>query len=471
MTRRFIISYAQNATPIHQGFFESVQSYCRHNDAEFLVVAGRYKNATSVWTAAQESDEWWAPELEPYLVGSWMTQTKTDRKGKETDRRSFVPERKELGRNLTLFSDISIQPTANRPLSGFEVFVGDSHAIFGHPKRALEVVPTGTRQPRAQWTTSACTLPNYTPSKAGKKGHAHHVLGALVVEVEATGVFFCRHVSANDDGSFTDLATTYDAEGAWEAADAVSFTPGDIHAGRQHEPTMEAIARLCGLVKPKYLFGHDVLDFAARNHHKRGLRDAYDGRFDTVESELDVAAGVVRRMSSWGPRLVIVRSNHDTHFERWMDEHDDDKDPVNAPYYHRMWSRAFHKRKDGHWPNLFEIECRRRGVRKVKFLKLNEPFVRGGVAHQFHGHLGPNGSRGSKIAFSRLGCKVNIGHSHTPGIMDGVWQAGHSSDEDHGYNNNPSTWLRAGVLTLADGKRQMVFFIKGRYCADDQGAE
>lgn len=470
MTKRYILSWAQNATPVFVPLFESFQTFCRHNDAELIVIPGRYRNPTSLWSRGQQDGEWWAPELEPYLAGSWSTETKRVR-GKDTKRRVLRPARRKLGKLLEVYTDISIQPTASRPLSGFEVFTGNCHAIFGHPKRALEVVPTGTRSPRVQFTTSACTVRNYTPTKAGKKGDAHHVLGALVVEVEPNGTFFARHITSNQDGSFTDLATTYRPEGAFEAERAETLTLGDLHAVRAHEPTLAAAERLAKIVRPRYTVIHDALDFEARNHHDRGLRSKFDKRFSTVEAEVGHTCGTLDRVSRWveDGQTVVVRSNHDEFFERWLNEHNDTTDAVNAPYYHQMWSRAFSKRKDGRWPNLLELEARRLGLRsrKVRFLARNESFRRGGVEHGFHGDKGPNGSRGTKLAFARLGCKVNIGHSHVAGIMDSVWQAGHVSDEDHGYNDLPSGWVRTAIVTHADRKRQMIFFVKGKFCGGD----
>ena len=45
--KRFIITTAQNATPTHMDFFESLERYAKYNDAELVVIPVRYKNPTS----------------------------------------------------------------------------------------------------------------------------------------------------------------------------------------------------------------------------------------------------------------------------------------------------------------------------------------------------------------------------------------------------------------------------------------
>lgn len=449
MTRRYLITWAQNATPVHRPFFAAMRKYCEVNDASLVVIPGRYKNPTSRWSAKEETDDWWAEETLYYL------------------RRT----RQSLCKNLKLFADISVQPTASRPLSGFEVFMGAHSGIFGHPKRALEVVPTGTRTPRVMWTTGACTIPNYTPSKAGKKGDAHHVIGALVVEVDKDGCYFARHVTACKDGSFTDLGRTYTPKSSHEAPPAASLVLGDWHAGQEDFEVLDATKALIDEVRPLNVVLHDVLDFSSRNHHNKGFRHKYAGRFDSVEQEVINACDALKLVDSWGFHTTyVVRSNHDEHFERWLEEHKDAEDPLNAPYYHEMRARDYRSRREGgEWLNLFESEARRLGVheRRVKFLKRNEALRIGGVEHGFHGDKGTGGSRGTPNGYSKLGVKVTTGHSHTPRIADGSFVVGVTAQLDHGYNLLPSTWLNAHVLLNSDGKRQTIVIVKGRFKGAD----
>ncbi len=442
--KSYLITYAQNATPINSRFFSAMQQFCKANKAELVVVPGRYKNATSQWSKKQEDDEWWAAEVTPYLARS----------------------RRSLCKNLKVFSDISIQPTAKRPLNGFEGFLGQCSGIFGHPKRALEVVPTGTRTPRIMWSTGACTISNYTPSRAGKQGDHQHVIGALVVEVDKDSCYFARHVTATKDGSFTDLGTVYSPHGYSKAPQAMSIVLGDWHAGQEDFEVLDATKALIDQVRPKNIVLHDVLDFGSRNHHNKGSRHRFTGRFDSVEFEVKCATDALKLVASWGDHTThVVRSNHDEHFERWLEEHKDCEDPLNAPYYHEMKARDYRNRAvKGEWLNLFESESRRHGVpASVKFLKRNESLRLLDVEHGFHGDKGVSGSRGTPLGYTRLGVKVTTGHTHTPKIADGSFVTGVTAQLDHGYNLLPSTWLNAHVVLHADGKRQLIVIVKGRH--------
>jgi predicted RNA-binding Zn-ribbon protein involved in translation (DUF1610 family) len=51
--KRFVITAAQNATPVHGHFLEALKRYCEHNGAELVVIPLRYKNPTSRWTSSQ----------------------------------------------------------------------------------------------------------------------------------------------------------------------------------------------------------------------------------------------------------------------------------------------------------------------------------------------------------------------------------------------------------------------------------
>jgi hypothetical protein len=56
---RFIITAAQNGTPVHEGAWGCLLSAAEHLNAEILVGALRYKNPTSVFSGSQRNLEWW----------------------------------------------------------------------------------------------------------------------------------------------------------------------------------------------------------------------------------------------------------------------------------------------------------------------------------------------------------------------------------------------------------------------------
>jgi hypothetical protein len=225
------------------------------------------------------------------------------------------------------------------------------------------------------------------------------------------------------------------------------------------------------LVKPLNFVLHDVLDMHTRSHHRLSQRDRFDTVYGLVSEEVRSTCLDVATLSVWGEpdmETHIVRSNHDEHLTRWLEEFDPRKDPSNDPYYCALKTRIYESRKStGKWPNEFELEFRRLlpSYENVNFLGRGDRLNIGGVAHEFHGDIGVGGSRGSIKGYTKLGTRCTIGHSHTPGILDGVFQTGVTGKKDMGYNTRPSTWLHAHVVLGADGKRQLVVIHNGTFGA------
>jgi hypothetical protein len=442
--KRYILTAAVNDTKLHKGFWDSINRYAEFTGAEIKVVAMRYRNPTAKRGKAKRlKDATYDAAVVPFLTN----------------------KEERLGPMLTLFADLPVQPTASNALRGNEVYCAGTSAIIGHVKRQMMVVPTDSRTPRVLWTTGACTVAKYSRSRAGARAKKHHVLGAVVVKIESNGTFHVRNVTANRDGSFTDLDTVYAPDGVYEAGRALSLTLGDIHAGQEDGPTIKAARRLVDQVRPLNLVLHDVLDMSSRSHHKQGLRDRYAGRSLSVVAEVSLAVRTLDEFDAWGDHQThVVSSNHHDHLGRWMNEHKPEQDPINTPYWHTLWSEAYSGfDKAGVWADPFASEYERLSGGAVHFLGREDKLNIGGVAHEFHGDHGVGGTRGSLKGYTRLGVKCTIGHSHTPGILDGVFQAGTSTKLKLDYNSRPSTWLHAAVLLGADGKRQMIVFVKGAY--------
>jgi hypothetical protein len=445
MSERFICTVAQNATAVHELALRALKTVSKETGAPICVLPGRYRNATAI--EEHGSDEWYVDEIEPYLRH----------------------ERFDIGPKLKVLSDVRVQPTATDPLSGFEVFAGSSSCIFGHARRALRCVAT-TTTPKVFYTTGSITIPNYTQSKAGKKAEPHHVIGALMVEVADDGIFHIRHLTWREKlGGFLDLDRLYTARTVKKAPRAASLMLGDLHSGSVDEQAFEAGHEQALVLRPRVIATQDTLDFAGRSHHRQSFRDRYATRDASVEFEVFSAARLLAQIAEWGEGdhdVVELFSNHNDHLSRWADEHDPKRDPRNDPYFCALRRRAYeHFDATGKWPNMFEMEAKlTKGFpENVRFLGQDEPLEIAGVGHQYHGHQGINGARGSLLGFSRLGSKVNLGHSHTPGIRDGAWQCGTTSKMRLGYNAGPSSWAAANIVTHEDGCRQMLFSVAGRW--------
>jgi hypothetical protein len=453
----YIITAAQNGTPVHEVFWRCLLQMTEHLSASLMVVPIRYKNPTSRWTASQANDEHWADEVTPYL---WNT-------------------RKVLNQNLVLLGDIKTQPTASDPLNGFEAISGSSSAILGHTKLQERSVATPTnRMAKIMTTTGACTVPNYTDSKAGKLGHFHHSLCALVVEVVNSKRFHIRQLNFDTKTeSFTDLNTRYYADRVERAPRAKALVMGDTHVDFISKSVERATFGRGGIVdtlKPETLIWHDLLDaYSCNPHHKGNPFNAIAkmaGGMSQVGGEVDRACHYVKSHTPADTMSVVVPSNHNDFLRRWIINNDWRQDPANARFYLKTalqmveqttFEPGFGTRYPSPLPMLFPqiVDCS-----NIDLLVGKNNFAVADIELIMHGDRGPNGARGSIRNHRRLGVRSIIGHSHSPGIEEGCYQVGTSTELTLEYTEGaPSSWLNAHCVINADGKRQMIVIVDGQW--------
>jgi hypothetical protein len=369
---------------------------------------------------------------------------------------------------LVALADIKIQPTAVNPLQGWLTVSGSDSAILGHTKVALQSVPTKVGDPaKLVMTTGACTVPSYSDTNAGAKGHHHHCLGAVVVEIDGKHSHI-RHILGAHDGSFIDLDMEYTRHGVSEAARASVLTMGDIHAYQVDQKALVATEKLAARISPVAICAHDVLDFSSASHHA-GYFERYrlhsNGR-NSVLKELEVTAGVLDRIAGWADETVMIGSNHHQHMEQWLAKHENALDLENALVFHETKSAMLRAIHEGSYLDPFQhwMDQLMREPQRLKWLKPGEHFIRHKIDFSSHGHKGPNGARGSTKAFANIGAKTVTGHSHSPAIIDGAYTVGTTSKLKLGYNlDSPSSWHHSHCITYANGKRTLIHCVNGRF--------
>ena len=460
----FLITSAQNATPIHKGFFKACLNYCKYRSAQLLIIPYRYKNPTSLWSESNAYNEWWADDLIPFLI---------------TEKISIVD-------NLTILANIKVVPTNADPLSGLESFSGMNSNIVGHPKVALKSVATLNGKPKLLLTTGAITMANYTDSKTGQKAAFHHSLAAAIVEVDEQGNFHVRHVHASEkDGSFYDLDKYYTQSSVTGGHKIEALITGDTHAefidSTVEHVTYHSKDSIVQTLKPKRIILHDVVDFYARNHHHKNndviafIKHNFCSN-NNVQEGLQKAANFIDRICHDSTQIIIAKSNHDESFDRWLREADIRNDPENAKFfyymkYHQLNTISNNKNKNKSF-DPFKFWCLNpengiglKNKNNVIFLNRDESYKVCGIELGFHGDVGINGSRGDIKGLSKLSDKMVIGHSHTPGIYEGCYQVGLSAIMNLEYKRGPSSWMHTHCIIYPDGKRTLINIINGKWKA------
>lgn len=465
----FMFTAAQNGTPVHLKVWAAMLNAAHYFDAHLSVIQLRYKNPTSKWSRSQEDRETWDKKTEPY----WLNQ------------------RMKVNKNLVCVGDVKIVPTATSPLTGFEAFTGTESAIIGHTRYQFKTVPVpGGQMAKLMTTTGACTQANYTNSRAGAGGNFHHCYGAVIVELVPGGKFYLRHLNFTEEGIAIDVAgggIMFTPQGVEAAPRPEALMLGDTHVRFTDALVDKATFGPAGLVptlKPRRIYWEDVCDGYAANPHHIGnpfnaSAKAKSG-FDDVEDEVREAVNYVARNTPQDCISYIVPDNHGDFLRRWILKADwkTDVPPVARKFYLRTalaMEQSTVMGKGGTetvspWPYWVDVFMRESwDLEKVKVVCLTGNGEEGsrvlGVQMDMHGHAGPNGSRGSIKNLRRIGVKSMIAHSHSPGVDEGCMQVGTSSRLRLEYNQaGPSGWMQAHGVLHANGKRQLLIMIDGKYC-------
>ena len=441
----YLITWGQNSTPVHHQFMDNLEAYAEHLGAEISVIAGRYRNPTSIFPDSDK--EVWDERLQPYLDAS----------------------RHKVHEYMEILSDIKIHPTARLPLSSFEGLSSESSCIIGHPRVHQKVVPAlNGYKPKMMLTTGACTVPNYTDSKAGKIGQFHHTLGCVIVEIDGDD-FYVRQITANENtGNFTDLVNLVEEGRVVRAAEAEAIIFGDIHVGDTDAECIQSTLNMCGVLKPKVAVLHDLLNGHSINRHEQKNPFA---RFDklqkgthTLKSEIDEVVNFTETLMEGAPyldKVLVVNSNHDAWIEAYLINSDWKKDIPNALSYMKYATLMLKGlATKGVFAAIVDDEV---GHENVRTLALDESYRLRGWELGVHGHEGANGSRGNPNQFKKLSTKMITAHTHTPSRVDGVVTVGTSTYLRVGYNTGASGWLQSHAIINADGRVQQIHCINYKF--------
>jgi hypothetical protein len=470
---RFIVTSAQNNTYVNEAAWKNLQAFAKHYDAEILVGTYSYnqnaygKLAVKRGTKkAYETELWFDPVLMPYIEAG--------------DNRNI-----EVGPHLMWCGRANVIPTALQPLQGFESYTGRHSGIFPHARQMMVCVPAlKSEATKFNYSTGTVTQQNYIQKKAGLKAEQHHTYGGLIVEVCADGRWYVRQLVSDDEGCMYDLDIKSDNGKITKGNRVAGINWGDIHCAtiQQHIYNLAfAKGGMLDTLRPEKQFFHDTLDWKARDLHamwKNLPRDRflnYVEGFDSVEQELRGVATFLQNTEREWCESVVVFSNHDSFFLRWLDYCDHKKDPINARYYlhasTHLYDYMWANKKE---PNMLKWACERAWGSKraaVRFLDEDESFVickkyRGGIECGMHGHDGANGARGNHRQFGRMARRTNTGHEHTAFLDQwGSCVAGIFGNPDQGYNHGPGSWSNTQIVTYANGARAAYTFWKGGFKA------
>lgn len=448
---RFVITTAVTGCIPHKGFLASIKNYCSVNNAALLVLSCTDPAAANASGFGIHSSL-----LDEMIIA------------------------KDVALNSNVFvSTIKLSAKHIDPITGLSrLGKRNGSFIYGSPKQRLKLTATSsTKLPHAIMTTGAVTRPNYDTDRymSGRTAYIadyDHVIGAIVVEVENSEIFHYRQVQANKSGHFADLGKLY------TPTDVKDYSPellvlGDYHSGETDLSAKSAFLTgensLAALLKPNKAVIHDGFNGHSISHHEAKSRALKAQRHERGELGLEKELKhLAKEINEIGPLfsggLVWVRSNHDEHLDRYLDEAAYIYDPCN----YKISLKLAQAMADGQNPVRAGIEALGLDPSlKIKWLSRDEDFKVAGIECGSHGDRGSNGSRASTKGMEEaFGLSVS-GHSHTPEILRGAWVVGTLSKLKLEYNKGASSWMHTSCLVYPNGMRQLINSIDGKYRLED----
>lgn len=446
--RTLVFTCAQNNTRLHEGFWESLMHLVKYKNAELHVARITYNKAgmsanmakPGSSKASDDQDLWYDERIVPYISDQSV----------------------EITPDLIWCGELNILPTRVNPLSTLHTYTRQASGIVPHVKMAMNSIPVMRGEmPRFMYSTGAVTLRNYIQKAAGQVAEFHHVFGALIVEVDGSD-WWVRQINADHDGVFFDKTTRYSPEGISHGWDVEALVHGDIHIGKKDTTILESVFANGGVVdqlRPKWQLFHDIVDFTPRNHHNiddMHFQWSNEAQVPVEQEFREANALLYEATRPWSTACVVV-SNHDQAINRWLKNFAGCADPINRHFWldtNLYVSNSLRKQRKPH-PFLYALA--NAGCASYHPIEEDESFVLSGVEYGLHGHLGPNGSRGSPRNLKVVG-KAFTAHTHSAGIVEGVYTVGVYGKLDMDYNKGPSSWSHTFGVSYANGKRALYTF-------------
>lgn len=346
--------------------------------------------------------------------------------------------------------DMRVNPQQKNPLLDLEGQARNQSLIVAHPKPRLEFVATGnTTLPRLMCSTQVINYPAYQPNRVGIVAEQAHRMGGRIVELKGDK-FFIRKVTFDKDGGYWDLGSYYHYEGV-EKGRAEFIRVGDIHFGWDDDLLNKALFEIITVTQPKRILLEDSFDGAFDNRHysetDKQLRPDWAYSIDT-EIELNRRKLIaIKEIAPADCEIVLVASNHNNRLVSYVKEKRYMNDTINFKRGHELQLALLEKKNLlAHLLNL----------NFITYLSEDDDYFVNGIQLANHGHLGVNGSKGSKATMKKTASKLIHGHGHTPYEDGDVESVGMWTKRSHGYNHGASTWMPSVAVGYSDGSTQQI---------------
>jgi len=353
------------------------------------------------------------------------------------------------------------------PISGMAIDSAASalgNMIVAFPRHRFKSVARSlkhSKSPRGVWCTGTISEPYYKDTKSGAAMKNYHVKGALIVEVVDNHLFNIRQLQWDGKG-FYDLDTYYTHKKAKKVKDSmIGLSLGDLHPPFVNHDILNSTCDLIKKYKPSNIIVHDTFDATSISHHvanKHLTKSLINNKLSNLEDEIRLTAKVLQVISDAGKKskVHIVKSNHDEHLEKYLDEFRFKEDYINIQMALVLAGRYIMYKKKLSDKMVLEYALKSyEKLSNVSFYTRDDKLSLAGYEVLNHGDFGANGARGNAkgagVAFSG---KVVTGHTHSPEISAfGNSVNGTMTNLSVSYTNDSGTsgWLNTHTIIYKNG--------------------
>jgi hypothetical protein len=437
---RYVVTSIIPGASLNSEFIRALNTYCKVNNAKLKVLECDYNYIDDITDNGY--NEAVKQELAEFLIaGGYIFNNSL--------------------RASTFKSKVNIID----PLASMEALVSsEGNLIVPFPRHRFKSVARSLKHsatPRGIWCTGTISEPYYKSSKSGRIAECYHTLGALSIEIENEDIFHIRQLQFDGQG-FYDLDTYYTKDGHTKTEDAVlGISLGDLHPPFLNDFIMTQSISLLKELKPLHVIYHDTFDACTISHHvenKKITKSLILNEVDSLQGELKLTASILNSYQAAAPNAEhhIVKSNHDEHLDRYLDEFRFKEDTLNLKLALELALQLVKYKQADATQGPLEYGLKKfEKLDKFIFHERDSKLALAGIEVLNHGDHSANGAKSNTkqngLAFTG---KLVTGHTHAPEIGPyNNFVNGTSTHLSLEYTNDSGTssWLNTHTLIYKNG--------------------
>lgn len=437
--KRFVVSAIVPGQTVNEEFMLSIQTYCKKNKAELLLLVMR---------GVKKEDVFSKEVYEKYS-------------------KYFITEG-ILNENLKIM-DFLLLPQQIITLTGLDRIARSNSVVVAHTKQEIMSIPNRINEyPHLMYSTGTITYPNYSDDRIGKIAMQDHTIGCLIIEIVNDKKFHIHNTQCDKDNGFAFFGKYYNKEKISKIRSNIIL--GDIHCGAECPIAIKQSKEIIKELDCDVIYFNDLFDGRSISHHEENNLYAQYTRPEqqsSLQKELDYLGEFLKSFSRGleHKKFIVVPSNHDNFVDKWLASGRFVFDTVQNA---KLGAELFTHYLDNENPIEYYLRSRHYIDNiDIHFATRNEELK--SYDHSIiHGDKGVNGAKGSAKSFDKCYDKNFSAHGHSPKRFRSSSVVGTNSLLDQPYiAGTGSSWMHTDGISYENGTDQLIHKIDGQWRMKD----